>query len=226
MLGKWTPGILVVFAAAGLSCAVARAQGQQSAPPPKAQSKAQVSDYPEADIGGLYYEAILSSSTGNGVTQTTKNGSGGMFEARYLLKPLVGFEFSMGFNNETETIAPTATNCGFVCNEKPFTDTSTDLIWSLDWVFSKQFGRVRPFAMVGPGWYYAIPGNSIYGLNNPLRTTLNAGGGVDYFVTQHLGVRGEFRGNFYTAPDLSTIFPSSGARTHMYQPAGGIFYAF
>lgn len=226
MRGKSTPGILVVFAVAALSCSVARGQGQQQASQQSARANNAASDYSETDIGGSLYQAMLSSSTGNGVTQTPKDGMGGMMEVRHLVNPLVGFELSYGFNTETQTIAPAATNCGYVCNLQPVKDTAKDNLITLDWVFSKQFGRLRPFALGGLGWYIAVAGNSIYGVNNVVRPTFVAGGGVDYSLTDHWGIRAQFRDNFFTAPDLSTLYPSSGARTQMYQPAGGIFYAF
>ena len=232
MRGKWTPGILVVFALAGLNCVGARGQGQPQAAQRQRPSQSSapanqtVSDYPETDVGGSIYDAMLSSSTANGITQIPKNGMGGMFEVRHLINPLVGFELSYGFNTASQTIEPAPTNCGYVCNLQPFTDTEKDNVITLDWVFSKQFGRARPFALAGLGWYLAVAGNSIYGVNNVVRPEFVAGGGLDYFLTQHWGVRGQFRGNFFTAPDLSTLYPSSGARTQMYQPSGGFFYAF
>ncbi|MFP5278012.1 MAG: outer membrane protein [Acidobacteriota bacterium] len=230
MRGKWTPGIVVVFAVIGLSCAVARGQGQQQAARQQAaqksaQASSAASDYPETDIGGSFYRAMLSSSTGSGVTQTPQDGTGGMFEVRHLIKPLVGFELSYGVNTENQTITATKTGCGYFCGQS-FTDSVIDNFISVDWVFSKQFGRLRPFALAGLGWYIAIPGNSIYGVNDVVRTSLVAGGGVDYSLTNHWGVRGQFRGNFFTAPDLSTNLPSSGAHTQMFQPAGGFFYEF
>ena len=154
-----------------------------------------------------------------------QNGMGGMAEIRHLVSPLIGYELTLGFNNEKETIKAT-TGCTYFCNESEFTDTQNDLLWSVDWVFSKQFGRVRPFGVAGIGWYYGIPGNTTHGVNNPTRTMLVGGGGLDYSITDRWGVRGQFRGNFFTAPDPSTRFPSSGARVHMYQPMGGIFYVF
>jgi hypothetical protein len=222
MLGK--SGIVLV-ALASLIVAAGRVQAQQSASH-QAAAKSPGSDYRETDFGVGVYGSMTSSTTAKGVVQTPVNSIGGMAELRHLVKPLVGYEFTFGFNPADEGYAPTATNCGYSCNTPPQKLSSKANTIGLDWVISDRFGRVRPFAIAGLGFIFDIPGNSIYGVNNVARPTYIFGGGVDFAMSSHLGVRLQFRRNIYTSPDLSTLFPGQGVYTHLDQPMGGLFYRF
>lgn len=52
------------------------------------------------------------------------------------------------------------------------------------------------------------------------------GGGLDYSLSHHFGLRAQFRGNIYHAPNLSVMYNSTGKFTHMNKPMGGVFYRF
>jgi opacity protein-like surface antigen len=222
MLGK--SGIVLV-ALASLIVAAGRVQAQQTASQ-KAAAKSSASDYHETDLGVGVYRSMTSPTTAKGVVQTPVNSLGGMVELRHLVKPLVGYEFTFAFNPADEGYAPTATNCGYSCNTPPQKLNSKASSIGVDWVVSDRFGRMRPFAVGGLGFIFNVPGNSIYGVNNVSRPIYIFGGGVDFAMSSHLGVRLQFRRNIYTSPDLSTLFPGQGVYTHMDQPMGGLFYSF
>lgn len=222
MLGK--SGIVLV-ALASLVVAAGRVQAQQAASQ-KAAAKSTASDYHETDLGVGVYRSMTSSTTAKGVVQTPVNSLGGMLELRHLVKPLVGYEFTLGLNPADEGYAPDATNCGYSCNTPPQTLSAIANTIGLDWVVSDRFGRLRPFAVGGLGFIFDITSNSSYGVNNVARFMYTFGGGADFAMSSRLGVRLQFRRNIYTAPDLSTLFPGQGVHTHMDQPMGGLFYSF
>ena len=207
----------IVFAVAGAAAADAQTGNVQ---PPRAQAQAR-----QIDIGGSFYEALMSSSTGHGVTQTPKNEMGGLFEFHYLKSRYLGFGGSLSFNSVQETFASTSNStCGSACPTTTITGKS--IVFDVDWVPSVKIGRLRPFGIVGLG-LSVIPGNlSTYTVNTPMRPTYVFGGGVDYSLTSRLGVRGEYRYNLYKAPDLSTAFQATGTYTGTSEPMGGVFYVF
>jgi outer membrane cobalamin receptor len=50
------------------------------------------------------------------------------------------------------------------------------------------------------------------------------GAGLDWGLIPHIGLRFQYRGNLYKAPDLSTLYTSSGAFTHTAEPMIGVYF--
>ena len=195
--------------------------GQNQAPPPiKASSS-------ETDIGVSAYQAMNSSTTANGVTQKPVNAVGGMFEVRHIQSPWIGYEVTYSYNSGKQTIGPApAPGCGIYCPLKPQTLSSVESLVGLDWVVSKQFGSLRPFAAGGVGFLIDEPGRTTYGVVDVVRPSWLYGGGVDWKFMSHLGIRLQYRGLIYKVPNLSTLFPAQGVYTQSREPMGGIFYSF
>lgn len=230
--------VVSLLAAVAISAcgALVFAQGN----PAPQQSQAQPAPYAgrETDIGFNFYEALNSSTTGMGVTQTPTNSPGGMFEVRHIQSPFIGYEITYSYNPADETIAPTAApGCGISCSTPPQRLPSKGSTVGLDWIVSKKFGALRPFAAGGMGFFIDEPAYSVdvgqvatrtdtNPVNDVIRPAWLYGGGVDFAISQHLGVRAQFRGMLYKAPNLSTMFPAQGVYTTTYMPMGGVFYTF
>ena len=222
---KLTPAVLLLMAMAARCDAAARGQAQQNVSPAPANARPATANYSETDVGVSFYQALTSPSTAMGYQQTPVNSLGGMVEVRHLVSPLIGFEVTYSFNQADESFAPTSCT-PTSCYPGKQSLTSKASIVGLVWVFSKQFGRLRPFAVGGLGFFIDYPGVTLYANNDVVRPTYIYGGGVDLALTSRIGVRAQFRGNIYTAPDLSNLYPALGTFTHTYQPMGGIFYRF
>jgi len=227
---KWKPAVLTAIAIAAVSGAAGHAQngaGSQAQPDSTRRAPASLSDS-QFDIGVSFYGAMNDSSTGKGTHQETTNSAGGMIEGRYIRSSLVGFEMTYGFNPANQTISPDAATCSanYTCNyaATPLKAHASEV--AMDWVFSKRFGNIRPFAVAGLGFFITSPARSTYEVNTVVRGTFIGGGGVDVGVTRHLGVRAQFRDNVYKAPNLSAFYPATGAYTHTLEPAVGVFYRF
>lgn len=50
------------------------------------------------------------------------------------------------------------------------------------------------------------------------------GVGLDWGLLPHLGLRLQYRGNLYKAPDLTTVYTSTGAFTHTAEPMIGVYF--
>jgi hypothetical protein len=229
---QWTQAVLFVIGSAALGGAACQAQtgaaGQaQTNPAPAAQARS-VSG-PDFSIGGSFYEALNASTTGNGTVQTTTNSPGGMLEVRYLQAPLLGLEFTYSYNPANQTIAPLPSpGCGTyrTCADPtvPLTVKGSEV--GVDYVASKKIGSIRPFAVGGLGFFISSPANSKYEVQTVVRPTFIFGGGLDWAVASHFGVRAQFRDNIYHAPNLSNFNPATGQYTHTAEPMGGVFYSF
>lgn len=233
MYVKSAPSLISFVSIAILALSGAAAHGQAGSAPTannqaqgsQAQPSGSASEH-ETDIGGSFYRAMNSTTTAGTVTQTPVDGYGGMFELRHIQKPLVGYELTYGYNSGTQTIGPSPA-CGLNCNTPAQTVSSGASLVGLDWIFSKQFGNLRPFAAAGVGFLIDEPsGRTAYGINDVTRIAWLYGGGVDYLFSSHLGVRAQYRAAVYKVPNLSQLFPAQGIYTQTREPMGGIFYRF
>lgn len=219
MRKKWMQAVVTVVGIAALSSAAAYAQGAA------AQGKTNMA-HGQTDAAVNLYKAFNSSTTGKGTAQTPKDAIGGMFELRQIKSSLIGYEFTYSFNPGDQSFAPQVGNCGYRCSNQPLTITAGANIIGFDWVFSKQYGNVRPFAVGGLGFTATVPSSNAYAANNVVRPTYIFGGGVDWTVSEHFGVRAQVRDNFAKAPALSVYYSPTGVYMQTLQPMGGVFYRF
>jgi len=183
--------------------------------------------YAQFDISASFYEALTSASSGVGTKQTPTNSDGGMAAARYIRNPLVGFELAYSYNRANQTFAPDGTSCGYVCGGPTIAVRARAQEIAADWVPSVKFGNLRPFAIGGVGFFITSPGDLVdYDVNTVVRPVFVYGAGLDWALMKHFGVRLQYRGNLYKAPDLTAIYPANGAFTQSAEPMGGLFYRF
>jgi hypothetical protein len=221
MMGlKWMQAVSTAIAIAALTGAAGHAQEQQANSTGRAPVNLSSGQF---DIGVGFYEALNNSTSGNTTQQTTTNAAGGMLEARYIDRPLVGFELTYAYNPANQTIGP-GSDCVYDCNYAvtPLKAKANEV--GLDWVFSRKFGAIRPFAVAGLGFFITAPDKSAYEVNTVVRPAFIGGGGVDWSFLPHLGLRAQFRDNVYKAPDLSPFFPPTGVYTQTKEPMGGIYF--
>jgi outer membrane protein W len=155
------------------------------------------------------------------------NTVGPLVTIRYTVKPLVGFEFNYGYARYTENFTPfgapptNATQTGGV--------QQNTAEYTLGYVahFRKRFNLVTPFAGAGLGTldFRPTPGGG-EGLLPQARATYYYTVGGDAMVTEHFGVRAQFREQFFLAPDFETNYLTIKQRTSTYEPGFGFFLRF
>jgi opacity protein-like surface antigen len=179
------------------------------------------------DISAGYYEAFTSSSSGTGTKQVPTNSGGEMAEVRYLRGPLFGIGMSYSYNRANQTFEPNGTNCGYTCQNPTTVLTGKASEIALNWIPSLKVGKnLRPFAIGGVGFFITSPGDSTYEVDTSVRPVFVVGGGVDWTVLPHFGVRLQYRDNLYKAPNLSALYPATGVLTSSSEPTGGLFFRF
>jgi len=216
-------GMAALTGAAAYGQADAPANGQSSTAP---SGRTAAASSIQTDVGVSGYETFTSATSGLGTQQTPSNSPGGMVEARQIVNPLVGYELTFSFNPAKQAYAPKAGACALVCQEPPTTISANAIEIGIDYVVSKKIGRLRPFLVGGMGFFITVPGPTPYGNNTIVRPTYIYGGGVDWTLTSHLGLRAQYRGNYYKAPNISLIYPATGVLTQTAEPMAGVYYRF
>jgi opacity protein-like surface antigen len=224
MLKKLTLTTYILIGIAALTGVAAYAQNTAApAPQPKGAGSP---GYHQFDVGGSFYQTFVSSTTGMGLKQTPSDGMGGLFEGRYLVNPLLGIEMAVGFHAGDQAYAPIPGACKLTCQNPPVAITASQIEATINYVPSYQFGRMRLFGVGGIGVVVTIPGATPLGNITSIRGAYVYGGGLDYDISNHFGIRGQYRGTFYHAPNISAIYPATGQFTQIMMPMGGVYYRF
>jgi len=224
MLKKLTLTTYILLGMAALTGVAAMAQ-DTAAPEPQPR-KAPAPGYHQFDFGGSFYKTFVSNSSGMGFKQTPSDGMGGLFELRHLVSPLVGYEMAVSFNTGGQSYAPITGACALTCNNLPVKIGGRQVEVSLDYIPSMKVGNLRPFLVAGLGVFISVPDSTPLGNNTSIRGAYIYGGGVEYDIGAHLGIRGQYRGTYYKAPNISSIYPANGQYTQTAMPSGGIYYRF
>jgi hypothetical protein len=176
------------------------------------------------DIGVSLYGAFSGATTGNNVQQSPSNSAGGMIEVRHIVNPIFGYEGTYSFNrgNQTYTSCPSLFNP--LCEKIPVLANAHEV--SGDWVASLKVSNLRPFALAGVGFLFDVPASGQTGSTISSKPLFVYGAGLDWGILPHLGIRGQFRGNVYRAPDLTTAIGSTGAFMHTSEPMIGAYFRF
>jgi len=188
----------------------------------------------QTDAAVSIYGAFSGTTIGQAVREVPSNAAGGMIEVRHIVNPLMGFEAAYGLNRANQVdYAPLYCS---LCAPIPVSANAHEITG--DWVFSSRGARFRPFALVGVGVLYFQPLVSVqYNRSAPTQSSTTAayvyGAGIDWEVRSHLGLRLQYRGNLYNAPDLSLAFGTGSGPghngtvfTHAAEPAIGVDYRF
>jgi hypothetical protein len=183
--------------------------------------------YAQTDVAASLYGAFTGTTTGNNVIQSPSNAAGGLIEVRHISHPWLGYEGTYAFNRANQAyslgaipvVCPTG-GCGITtasvsANAHEVTG---------DWVASLKVRSFRPFALAGVGILFDAPTGGQAVTSTTTKPVFVYGGGLDWGFLPHIGLRFQYRGNLYKAPDLTTLFTSTGAFTHTAEPMIGVYF--
>ncbi len=168
----------------------------------------------QTDAAVSFYGAFSGTTEGNGTVQSPSNAAGFLLELRHISNPLVGYELNYSWNradqnyNNLQSIKANAHEVG------------------ADWVVSFPVLMLKPFVLAGGGLIFFRPNSDQPGSRSETKPVFVYGAGVDWTVIPHLGLRFQYRGNLYHAPDLTHAFSSTGAFTHTAEPMLGAYLRF
>jgi opacity protein-like surface antigen len=183
----------------------------------------------QTDVALSLYGAFNGRTNGNGTIQSPANSAGGMIEVRHISNPLVGYEATYSYNRDNQTYLPSAgvatcpvdVTCGVPASVKANAHEV-----SADWIASVHIANLQPFALVGVGLLFNQPAGSQSDTTSATKPVFVYGAGLDWGVFPHIGLRFQYRGNLYKAPDLTRLYTSTNAFTHTSEPMIGAYLRF
>ena len=215
MESRWMLSVLLLVGA-GLACASSKAALAQT------------------DVAGSLYGAFNGTTNGNGTVESPSNSAGALLEVRHISNPLVGYEGTYSYNraNQVYSTSPIFCPAPGPCPTTFATVSANAHELAADWVASVKVSSLKPFALAGGGILFDVPAGTPGGTSVNLGTSTSTkpvfvyGAGLDWGLLPHLGLRFQFRGNLYKAPNLTKLFTSTGAFTHTSEPMIGAFFRF
>lgn len=179
----------------------------------------------QTDVALSLYGAFSGTTNGNGTIQSPANSAGGIIELRHISNPIVGYEATYSYNRDNQTYRSNCT--GVTCTTiAPVTVSANGHEFTGDWIASVHVAMLRPFALAGVGLLFNQPSGSQTNTNSETKPAFIYGAGLDWAVFPHLGLRFQYRGNLYKAPDLTKLFTSTNAFTHTAEPMIGAYLRF
>jgi opacity protein-like surface antigen len=185
----------------------------------------------QTDVAASVYGAFSGTTNGNGTTQSPSNSAGALIELRHISNPILGFEATYSYNraNETYSEGPPypdgACPVGVVpCTNPPVSVPANAHQITVDWVPSLKIANFRPFGVLGAGVMLNVPSGGTADTSTQTKAVYVYGAGLDWGILPHIGIRGQFRGNLYQAPDLTTLYTSTKSFTHTSEPMLGVYF--
>jgi outer membrane immunogenic protein len=165
----------------------------------------------EASVQAL--GSFVKQTTQDGIDQSATNSAGVLATYRYYFSRHHGVEANYSWISNTQTYT------GFGA------DTNSHEI-SAAYVFRMPVKRWSPFVLAGAGALTFDPKN-FAGANTQTRAAFMYGAGADINLTDHLFVRGEYRGFVYSSPTYDLAGLNGLDRvTHRAEPSIGFGWRF
>jgi opacity protein-like surface antigen len=179
----------------------------------------------QTDVALSLYGAFSGTTNANGTVQSPSASAGGMIELRHIRNPLIGYEATYSYNRANQVYR---SNCvGVPCpSVEPAAVSANAHEITADWVASLHVANLRPFALTGVGLLFNQPTGGQNNTNSETKPVFLYGAGLDWGVFPHIGLRFQYRGNLYKAPNLTELFTSTDAFTHTSEPMIGAYFRF
>jgi opacity protein-like surface antigen len=185
----------------------------------------------QTSVGLSLYGAFTGTTNGNGVQQSPSNSAGGIIELRHISNPILGWEATYSYNRANQVYSSTSYACpvGVVppCSAPTPAAVSADAHEvTADWVPSVHIANFRPFGVLGIGLLLNEPASGQSNTTSSNQAVYVYGAGLDWGLLPHLGLRFQYRGNLYKAPDVSRLYTSTDVFTHTAEPMIGAYFSF
>ncbi len=206
---KWTYTAFVFFCFAFLCGAVAQA---------------------ENDAAASLYGAFSGKTSSNNTVQSPSNQAGVLFELRHISNPLVGYEVTYAYNRANQAYSSGLSRTPGLCPGSgcpaPVSVPANAHEVTADWLLSFGVANLKPFLLGGGGLLLNVPASSGGSTSTSTQGVFVYGGGLDWGLLPHLGLRVQYRGNLYKAPDLTKLYTSTNRFTQTAEPMIGAYFRF
>jgi opacity protein-like surface antigen len=179
--------------------------------------------FAQTDVAASLYGTFRGATNGNGVQQSPSNSPGGLFELRHISNPVVGYEATYAFNRANQVYTPACLTNTPPCGVSTAAIAGNAHEITGDWLISFKAANLRPFALAGAGLLLNEPTSGQANSTSSNTVVYVYGAGLDWGLLPHLGLRFQYRGNVYKAPDITKAFGSTGAFAHTAEPMIGVY---
>jgi opacity protein-like surface antigen len=184
----------------------------------------------QTSVGLSLYGAFNQSTSGNNTAQSPSNSAGGLIELRHISNPILGFEATYSYNRANQHYSydgpPTACPTTSCTSITPATVKADAHELTVDWIPSLHLGSFRPFGVLGVGLLLNVPQSGDNTTGTEHKPVYVYGAGLDWGLLPHLGLRFQYRGNLYKAPDLTSLYSSTDKFTRTAEPMIGAYFSF
>ncbi len=162
-------------------------------------------------------------SDGQGVSRTSTDTGGFLVGYRYHFNRWLSGEANYGYGRDTQKYFSTG---GLSRVQSDVHTATADVVVNLPFAIS----RFSPYALGGGGSLVFHPtgnaGGFVPGADTQAKAAFVYGGGVNYALSKHFSVRGEYRGYVYKDADFGVSSLNTDRWTHTAQPSAGIVFRF
>lgn len=163
-------------------------------------------------------------TTGQGTTQRATNTGGFLVGYRYDLKRWLAAEAVYGYDRNSQHYFGTSGLSRVQANVHQATGGFVVRVPT-----SHRF-RFSPYVLAeGGALVFGPTGNNfgiVPGAQRQATGVFTYGGGADFPLFKHVGLRAEYRGLIYNAPDFGLASLNTNTITHTAQPSAGLVYRF
>lgn len=177
----------------------------------------------QTDIAASAMGAFPSTTKGIYTQQNPADQAGVLLQLRHIWNPLYGYELAYSVNRANQHY--TYVGPSPVVRE-PKTIRAYDHEVTGAWLVTLPLENFRPFALAGGGVNVFVPSAGQSGAQSDTKAVVIYGVGVDWSLFNQVGLRAQFRGNIYKAPDVATTFRPTDRLVHSAEPSIGIFIRF
>jgi opacity protein-like surface antigen len=176
----------------------------------------------QTTVAASLYGAFSGATSGNSVQQSPSNAAGAMVELRHISNPIMGYDVTYSYNRANQSYFEPIP-CDVGCNPWVAVSANAHELTG-DWVASVRLANLRPFALGGVGLLFNQPSGSQANTTSQTKPVFVYGAGLDWGLLPHLGLRFQYRGNLYKAPDLTRVYTSTGAFMRTSEPMLGVYF--
>ena len=184
---------------------------------------AQVEQHSQVSIQGTGLVTKDSTSDSSPLSQHTTKSGGFLVGYSYQFNSWAGVEGNYGY---TQNTLNTTGSFGQSSIRSDFHEITGAFVAHIP----VKVARIRPYALAGAGALIFNPTDDARrinaGINRQAKATFVYGGGVNFDIVRNFGVRAEYRGLVYKAPDFKFDNLNLDKVTHLAQPSVGFFFRF
>jgi opacity protein-like surface antigen len=184
-----------------------------------ASAFAQIEQPSQITIQGI---GLFTRSTTNDNISHDATKSGGILAGySYQFKPRLAFEANYGYSRNTQNYSSLSAQTSV---ETHVHEVTAGLLLRLP----SNVRHVRPYVIGRSGAliFDPVEESSASESQRQTRMAFVYGGGADFTLASNFGIRAEYRGLIYKAPDFSVDSLNIDKFTHLAQPSVGFFYRF